>query len=417
MMDTLRFTWRIIRKRPLRSLLTVLQVALGVWIVAVILSLNFGASGSIDSANRAFGDSLAKISVSRYQEFDGEMLMVGSTSNLRYEDMVRVLESEYVEQAFILEERWMTSIIVDGNVYTVQTQAEVTSDYAEAVGLEIVEGQFFTKADEEQKSRVVLVSDVVAKQLWPNQSALGKVIDLGDFGEGNMEFEVIGVYKLLPPLVESFITRAHLLFPLGSTTVWVSLDDYEPHYMNVFVKAKPGRIYEAVEDARTLLADRALDNMEVNGEYLQDSNRYLTEQLKTITLFLGAFAFIAVLVSAIGILSIMLVSVVERTREIGLRQALGASKRIIVGQILNESLVFSAAGSVLGLIAAYFTAPALISTILEEAIYTSLSDVGGLHPHAAALALLVAVVMGQLFGLYPAWQAAKMAPVDALREG
>ena len=416
-MDTLRFTWRIIRKRPLRSLLTVLQVALGVWIVAVILSLNFGASGSIDSANRAFGDSLAKISVSRYQEFDGEMLMVGSTSNLRYEDMVRVLESEYVEQAFILEERWMTSIIVDGNVYTVQTQAEVTSDYAEAVGLEIVEGQFFTKADEEQKSRVVLVSDVVAKQLWPNQSALGKVIDLGDFGEGNMECEVIGVYKLLPPLVESFITRAHLLFPLGSTTVWVSLDDYEPHYMNVFVKAKPGRIYEAVEDARTLLADRALDNMEVNGEYLQDSNRYLTEQLKTITLFLGAFAFIAVLVSAIGILSIMLVSVVERTREIGLRQALGASKRIIVGQILNESLVFSAAGSVLGLIAAYFTAPALISTILEEAIYTSLSDVGGLHPHAAALALLVAVVMGQLFGLYPAWQAAKMAPVDALREG
>lgn len=416
-MDTLRFTWRIIRKRPLRSLLTVLQVALGVWIVAVILSLNFGASGSIDSANRAFGDSLAKISVSRYQEFDGEMLMVGSTINLRYEDMVRVLESEYVEQAFILEERWMTSIIVDGNVYTVQTQAEVTSDYAEAVGLEIVEGQFFTKADEEQKSRVVLVSDVVAKQLWPNQSALGKVIDLGDFGEGNMEFEVIGVYKLLPPLVESFITRAHLLFPLGSTTVWVSLDDYEPHYMNVFVKAKPGRIYEAVEDARTLLADRALDNMEVNGEYLQDSNRYLTEQLKTITLFLGAFAFIAVLVSAIGILSIMLVSVVERTREIGLRQALGASKRIIVGQILNESLVFSAAGSVLGLIAAYFTAPALISTILEEAIYTSLSDVGGLHPHAAALALLVAVVMGQLFGLYPAWQAAKMAPVDALREG
>lgn len=416
-MDTLRFTWRIIRKRPLRSLLTVLQVALGVWIVAVILSLNFGASGSIDSANRAFGDSLAKISVSRYQEFDGEMLMVGSTINLRYEDMVRVLESEYVEQAFILEERWMTSIIVDGNVYTVQTQAEVTSDYAEAVGLEIVEGQFFTKADEEQKSRVVLVSDVVAKQLWPNQSALGKVIDLGDFGEGNMEFEVIGVYKLLPPLVESFITRAHLLFPLGSTTVWVSLDDYEPHYMNIFVKAKPGRIYEAVEDARTLLADRALDNMEVNGEYLQDSNRYLTEQLKTITLFLGAFAFIAVLVSAIGILSIMLVSVVERTREIGLRQALGASKRIIVGQILNESLVFSAAGSVLGLIAAYFTAPALISTILEEAIYTSLSDVGGLHPHAAALALLVAVVMGQLFGLYPAWQAAKMAPVDALREG
>lgn len=413
-MDTLRFTWRIIRKRPLRSLLTVLQVALGVWIVAVILSLNFGASGSIDSANRAFGDSLAKISVSRYQEFDGEMLMVGSTSNLRYEDMVRVLESEYVEQAFILEERWMTSIIVDGNVYTVQTQAEVTSDYAEAVGLEIVEGQFFTKADEEQKSRVVLVSDVVAKQLWPNQSALGKVIDLGDFGEGNMEFEVIGVYKLLPPLVESFITRAHLLFPLGSTTVWVSLDDYEPHYMNIFVKAKPGRIYEAVEDARTLLADRALDNMEVNGEYLQDSNRYLTEQLKTITLFLGAFAFIAVLVSAIGILSIMLVSVVERTREVGLRKALGASRSVIVRQILHESFVFSLLGSLIGLIAAFFSADAVGSMLIQELVSQDVGSIGGLHPLAALLAALLAVLIGQVFGLYPAVQAARLDPVRAL---
>ncbi|MFY9524980.1 MAG: FtsX-like permease family protein, partial [Limnochordia bacterium] len=218
-------------------------------------------------------------------------------------------------------------------------------------------------------------------------------------------------------LLEFFISQAHLLFPLGTTRVWVSYDVFEPSYQYIYIKTQPGRLYEAVEEARVLLADRSVDDMEVNGEYVKDSNRFLSEQLRTVSLFLGAFAFIAVLVSAIGILSIMLVSVVERTREIGLRQALGASKRSIVAQILNESLVFSLAGSILGLLAAYFTSPTLLNAILAEVFYSRLADVGGLHPQAALLAAVVAVAMGQLFGLYPAWQAAKLPPVEALREG
>jgi putative ABC transport system permease protein len=143
----------------------------------------------------------------------------------------------------------------------------------------------------------------------------------------------------------------------------------------------------------------------------------LSDQVQDITLILGAFAFIAVLVSAIGILSIMLVSVVERTREIGLRQALGATKGVIIWQILNESLVFSCVGSALGLGAALLSANTMLTLIMAQATYVKFGSVGGLHPLAAALAVLVTILMGQLFGLYPAWQAAKMTPVEALKLG
>ncbi len=416
-METLKFTLRIMKKRPLRSLLTILQMALGVWIVAIILSLNFQAGGSLDAINQTLGDSLAKISVSKEEQFAGGGVGISSTSNLRLSDLEQLVQSEFIDSAFIYQEQWQVNIMVNGVAYSVSQAAETTADYAQGMNLELAEGYFFTEADLEQQSKVVLISEMIAEQLFPNQSPLGKTIEMGDYAGGRTEFEIIGVYKPQSLLLEFFISPAHLIFPLGSTQpAWFFEGDYEPTYMNIVIRSKPGQVYEAVADAQVLLSDRSLDEMAIRGEYFQDSNRYFSEQIRTITLFLGAFAFIAILISAIGILSIMLVSVVERTREIGLRQALGASKGVIIRQVLNESFVFSALGAFFGLVVAAFTTDRLLNLLLYEMIYPKISNVGGLHPQAALLSLALALLMGQIFGFYPALQAAKMPPVEALRD-
>ena len=417
MLETFRFTMRIMKKRPLRSLLTILQMGLGVWIVAIILSMNLQATKSLTQINQTLGDSLAKISVSKVEETEWGSRMVSSTSNLRSGDLDRLRESDYIEDAFIYESRWERDILVNDLAYRVSSIGEASAGFAEAVGLKIVEGEFFTSTDQEQKNRVVVISEAISKQLFPNQSPLGQLISLGRVGEDTREYSIIGVYKRPSALLEFFIPESYLIFPLGYSDSWYQMNvDHEPSYNQIFIKSTPGKVYEAVEDAQVLLADRSIDEMEVRGEYLRDSNRFFADQIRNITLFLGAFAFVSILISAIGILSIMLVSVVERTREIGLRKALGASKGTIVRQILNESFVFSILGAVFGIIVAYFTAENLISLLVQEITYPKLTDVGGLHPQAALIGAGLAIVVGLIFALYPAIQGARMSPVEALRD-
>ncbi|MDI9486147.1 MAG: hypothetical protein QM372_11830, partial [Bacillota bacterium] len=116
-METFKFTARIMAKRPLRSLLTILQMALGVWIVAVILSLNLQATGTMDSLTETLGSTLAKITVAQYEEFEGGGMMV---SNLRFSDLKRLEEgSEYIDSAFIFQIQWEREIVVDGTAYSV----------------------------------------------------------------------------------------------------------------------------------------------------------------------------------------------------------------------------------------------------------------------------------------------------------
>jgi putative ABC transport system permease protein len=415
MLETLKFTGRIMKKRPLRSLLTIFQLALGVWIVAVILSLNLQATSRINEAAVMFGDTLAKVHVSKEEQVDGAVDSM-RTSTFQRSDLERLKESSNIEAAFIYDHNWYMDMQFNNLYYRVGAVAGTTPEFADAVGLEMVEGYFFTDMDLEQNNRVAVISETISKQLYPNQSALGQTINLGRFREGELIYEIIGVYK--PPVssLQYFLQESYVIFPLGYSDHYYEDMDWERTYGEIYIQSAPGAIYDAVEDAKILLAHRAVDGMEVNGEYFQDSTRFQTTQIKNMSMMLGAFAFVAIMISSIGILSIMLVSVVERTREIGLRKALGASKLTIVAQILNESFVFSLLGAFVGLIAAYFTSGTLTNTLAEEIFFYGMDNLGGLHPKAALFAFLLAIVVGQLFGLYPAVQAAKMLPVDALRD-
>lgn len=420
MLETFKFTLRIMGRRPLRSLLTVFQLGLGVWIVAVILSLNLQAAGLGDS-KQSLDQTLAKLTISKQEEIEGGGMMMAATSNFRLKDLEKLGESENIETAFIYSTGWEQNILVDNLAYRISVIAEVSPEYAGAVSLKLMEGEFFTPQDLQQGNRVLLISEVIKKQLFPQSSALGAQIELAGYGQAGSKYEIIGVYKRPDPALEFFLPESFLLLPLGFSVIpgissgEISPREAERSYGEIYLKAKGGKLYEAVADAEILLAERAVDDLQVRGEYFADSY-FLGDQIQQLALFLGAFAFMAILISAIGILSIMLVSVVERTREIGLRQALGASKGVIVGQILNESFVFSLLGAFVGLTAAFFSADSLATLLVQELTFQKLDSFGGLHPQAALISLGLAVAVGLLFGLYPALQAAKMPPVEALRD-
>lgn len=415
MLETFLFTIRIMKKRPLRSLLTILQLGLGVWVVAVLLSLNFQAADMAGGGQGQLSGSLAKLTVSEVMEMEGGG-MVSPTSNFRLEDLERLKASDYIDTAFIYELGWERSILADGLAYKVLTVARTNPEFSQAVNLEMVEGHFFTQQDAAQGNQVVLISDVVAQQLYPDQSALGKYIKLGAYQDEGPGFEVIGVYKWPGAVLGYFLMESHMIFPLGVDLYrfqGMGMDGDTRRYSEIYIVSQPDKVYDAVAEAEIILADRSMENMTVRGEYFAESN-FLQQQIGQLTIFFGAFAFMAILISAIGILSIMLVSVVERTREVGLRKALGASRSVIVRQILHESFVFSLLGSLIGLIAAFFSADAVGSMLIQELVSQDVGSIGGLHPLAALLAALLAILIGQVFGLYPAVQAARLDPVRAL---
>ena len=414
MTESLVFTMRLIKKRPLRSLLTILQIALGVWIVATILTMNFQAHGRIDRVLNRFGENLMQIYLQKETQVGDYFL--GEIGYFYAEDLARLQqESENVEAIFTLDNIWQVRLKAHGLEYQLRGLTETSADAISALDLNIVEGYGFTRQDEEQKNPVALISTEISKQLFPDESAVGKTIDIeSDFRDDYVTFEVIGVYEPLDPLLQLFFQETTMIILKGSRNRSAEFsDDIMPIYGNVFVKSLPGKSAEAIIDAQINLN---LDDFTIISEYFCEKASALSSAVNYMTMVLGAFAFVAIIISSLGILSIMLVNVVERTREVGLRKALGASKLSIVIQVLHESLIFSFLGAVIGIVGAVISSRYIIDGLLTDFFFESMSNLGQFHPLSALISAALALALGALFGLYPAVQAARMPVVEALRD-
>lgn len=416
MFQSIVFTGRLIKKRPLRSLLTILQIGLGVWIVTTILTMNFQANHRIEAALDKFGENLASINLEKEIIMDEHNIM-GENRPFAIEDIIRLKqESPNIDSVFIYENAYSSQLRHNELTYRLRGMAEVSAEALSTLELELVEGYFFTPLDVEQKNPVAVISTDLSKQLFPNQTAVGQTIQIAAIYENEyLPFEIIGVYKPLDPLLQIFFQEATMLIPVGSRESTAERDySYNRSYYQVYIKSKPGAAYAAVDDAQLILGD---DEYQIRAYYLSEYGRAFSSMITGISLFLGALAFVAIIISSLGILSIMLVNVVERTREIGLRKALGASKLSIVHQVLNESFIFSLLGAAVGIVASVLSSGYIIDGLLNQAFafYQGI-DIGKFHPLAALYSCAMALVLGLIFGLYPAVQAARMPAVEALRD-
>lgn len=408
--DSLSFTLKRISRRPLRSFLTLLQMGLGVWVVAIVLTISLHGTdmlGKWDSLGKVYFTGTGGTWSAPYGTFYG----------FRSEDLLTLQEGESLENAFIFSTQgwWLDYVLANGLVYRVSRGAEASAGFFNDVTLNLVEGQFFTQMDQDRKNRVMLISEIMSRQMFPGQSALGKMVTLKDPTNMDWEYEIIGVYgwHSLRFLQDFFwVQETQFIIPLEN---WGGRIDQS--YREIFFTAKPDQLYSVAADTAILFANRAQTDRKIEVACFRDRSEGLRAETGFRNLLMGFIAFVTILVSSVGVLSIWLVSTVERQREIGLRRCLGASRFSIVRLVLGESLLLSFFGSVVGLVAAFLTAEDFLSMLVEKVSQFSIIGEGqGMHPVSALVSVVLAVGSGLLSCLYPAIRAARTPVVEVLRD-
>ena len=408
--ETVKMALDTLRTNKLRSGLTILGIVIGVMTVIVISSVVNGLNNSVGSFVESLGSNV--LFVFRFPVFGQrpttEML---TRKQMTYEDAMAMRDLPHVVAVSPVLQHTdnnapgrsgSTSIKAGGQKMQNTILEGDTPAAKDVTELNLVEGRFFNESDQERATKVTVLGRDTADELFGVGSALGKEVDVG-----GMVFTVIGVLdKQKQPFGggknpndnKAFfpITTFHQMHP-EQLDYWISLKYDDPK----------NRV--AVEDELTELlrrrrkvANEKPDNFAIFGT--DSLTRLWTNITGGLFLLLFALSSVALLVGGVGVMNIMLVSVTERTREIGVRKAIGATKRTILTQFTLEAMTLCAVGGVIGLMIG-----AVIALGLKLLLPSALS------PMWVLVAFLSSCGIGLVFGIYPAWKAANLNPIEALR--
>lgn len=396
--ENLQIAWQALVRNKMRSLLTMLGIIIGVAAVIALVSIGQGVQKDTEDRFSKLGSNLL-IVIPGAPRTPGLRPVAGSLETLHYNDYVAITLLPNVKDASPMVQG--SYVVVAGNKNWTTKVIGVTASYRNVRDAEIEDGRYWTEKEYKSRARVVLLGKTVAKNLFGDANPIGSKIRVK-----NDPYVVIGILaekgasggndadnRILAP----FSTVQERL--LGIT-----------HVQTISVASSSADTMSQVEaDITNLLRIRhkILPNREddFTVENMADVLETVQQTMQTLTLFLGAIAAISLLVGGIGIMNIMLVSVTERTREIGIRKALGATYRMIITQFLIESITISLVGGTIGVIAGILGAYAMASLVNVSAAIS-------LWPILGSFAFSVAI--GLLFGLYPARKAARLNPIDAL---
>ena len=408
--ETVTLAFDTLRSNKLRSGLTILGIVIGVMTVITISSVVNGLNQSVAGLVESLGSNV--LFVFRFPVFaqrpTTEML---SRKQLTYDDAVamgRLAHVVAVSPALQHTDNnapgrsGVTSIKGNGKTMQNTILTGVTPDQEKVHDLDLLDGRFFTEMDEQRAARVAVLGYDTAQELFPSQSAVGKEIEAS-----GMLFTVIGV---LDKQKQAFgggnnpqdnqayfpISTFHYMHP-EQLDYWITLK-YDDQKNRPLVEDE---LTELLRRRRKVLNDKP-DNFAIFGT---DTLTRLWSQI-TGGLFLLLFSLstVALMVGGVGVMNIMLVSVTERTREIGVRKAIGATKRTILTQFTLEAITLCAVGGVFGLIIG--SAIALVINIFLPTLVS---------PLWVLTAFLSSCLIGLIFGIYPAWKAANLDPIEALR--
>jgi putative ABC transport system permease protein len=421
--DSFRSALQSLVTNKLRSALTMLGVIIGVASVIAMVAVGNGASAQVQSTILSLGSNL--ITVTPAQATDQTLRGAGAASQSLTEADMRSLQDQLGTSVRAIEAeqgagRWQ--VTAAGTNWNTNVQA-VTELYPEVRDWSLQTGEFFTQSDITLSSQVAVLGATTAANLFGEADAVGQTIQLrqvfggGGGGQGGaqrariLNFKVVGV---LEPKGSTFgFSRDdQILVPL--TTGQKVLTGRRDVVSSIVVKAVDSdAMTTTTNDVFTLLLARHKITDPQSADFTvtnqNDTLAALNQVTGTFTLLLGAIGGISLLVGGIGIMNIMLVTVNERTREIGIRKAVGARRRDIMWQFLIESVALTGIGGVLGILLGWGITQ-VVERIPQAQGLTLLITAG-----TVIIAVGVSVGIGIVFGLYPAMRAARLHPIQALR--
>ncbi len=402
---------RSLAANKLRSSLTMLGVIIGVGSVITLMSVGRGAEASITSSIQDMGTNLVYVT-SKTPGVEGMMAMANPTYSFTLADASAVAERVpgVVAVAPVIENYVEVATASESTLGIVEA---TTPEFETVLNYPAGEGQFITEKHVAARDLVVVLGDHVARELFDNESSVGKKVRIN-----GRQFSVIGELEkkggqmmgvsMDAIIVVPITTYQSRLFP-GRTVRG------EDAIQQLAVQIESTDIADIVSaDITELLLQRHRVTEAGKEDFMimtQEQMLGMVQQVTGIlTIVLGAIASISLIVGSIGIMNIMLVSVTERTREIGIRKAVGAKRRDILLQFLLEAAMLSLSGGVIGIIGGWAVSW-LVATFSEAAGFTIKSAVTA---DIVMLAVFVSVFIGLASGVYPAMRAARLNPIDAL---
>jgi putative ABC transport system permease protein len=409
-LTTVGIAWRAIRGNASRSLLTALGVIIGVAAVVALTALGSGVTRSVTDNLEALGTNLLTVSAGAQVAQGGIARVEGRGVTVADAELLADLRLQDARIAGVAPVSQTNLQLRASGQNTNATVVGTWPDFADVRNAHVERGAWFDDLDVASRRRVAVLGFGIAADLFGEADPIGAAVTINGFA-----FEVVGV---LPDKGASGFTSPNrqVLVPLDTylqrlARTQVAGGMSAQNVSQVLVKAVSARDLTDLQAAvgATLLGRRPTADPAAPGFQVQnqaDALSSLTAVSTTLTLFLGAIAGISLLVGGIGIMNIMLVSVTERTREIGVRKALGAQAHDVRTQFLIEAVVLAAGGGVIGL---------GLGSLGARLVGTQLGVAPALTLAPMALAFGVSAAVGVVFGLYPAHRAAILDPVASLR--
>jgi putative ABC transport system permease protein len=395
--ETIKSAWQSIFANKMRSSLTMLGIVIGVCAVVLLVSIGQGFQTSMTTTFNNMGASALYVSGSRSKT-------VTIVRPLTMDDAEALTNKKLAPSISVVSPSMQSNVTVQYGTNSATVQASgVTPVVTQIKNYQIDKGRFLTDLDGENKLSVIVLGYQTTQDLFGTESPIGKYVRVA-----GGKFQVIGTLQKLGGMGGD----SYILMPLATMQARITGGT---DLQQIAVKASSSDLVDlaiaeitAILRARHYIATGAADDFQITD--MRETLTSMQSTLQTFSLFMGAVGAISLVVGGIGIMNIMLVSVTERTREIGIRKAIGARRRDILLQFLIEAAALSLTGGLVGLLLAVGGA-----ALMGHITLGSLSVKPEISGTIVLIALSVSVATGLLSGTYPAFNAARLDPIESLR--